>query len=190
LRAEEWLHAFDAFTGGEVDAPPDRVVALDADPDRGKLRVADSQRGLDVPIRVEAGSTLATIASESRYLVPMGLSAGDWVASFFTAAVRAEPGRLSRSACGRRMLERPRHLPDLVQRSNQLRGLRSPYCVRDADGVPRCSAAGCPREGCARTRCVKEDTEVTCDCAGDWICAGGRSWCRGSAREGFSCVEP
>jgi hypothetical protein len=63
-------------------------------------------------------------------------------------------------------------------------------CVLGAGGTPRCSFAGCPRDGCYMAGCAIQDVEVTCECAGDRICAGGSSWCRGSEAEGFRCVEP
>ena len=51
--AEKRLHPLHSLTGAEVDAPPDRIVALDADPNRRQLGIADLQRCLDVSIRVD-----------------------------------------------------------------------------------------------------------------------------------------
>ncbi len=63
-------------------------------------------------------------------------------------------------------------------------------CVVGTDGLPRCSRAGCPDEGCTLTSCIPTGEEVTCDCAGHRICAGGREWCQGSPTEGFRCSSP
>ena len=65
-------------------------------------------------------------------------------------------------------------------------------CITDADGKHHCVSLACSNQACgAPYSCSTDRTkEVTCDCAADQICAGGRAWCRGSFAEGFSCAAP
>lgn len=75
------------------------------------------------------------------------------------------------------------------------------YCgsVSRCESVPSCSA--CEADGSA---CVVDDSGVahcvswvpgcqetaSCGCGGDALCAGGASYCKGTAASGFSCSPP
>jgi hypothetical protein len=72
-------------------------------------------------------------------------------------------------------------------------------CVRNGcAGVPACNTCTggeiCVVVGsgfsCSAPYVPDCSGEPTCDCAGDAICAGGSSWCRGSPEVGFSCQAP
>lgn len=49
-------------------------------------------------------------------------------------------------------------------------------CVFDGAGSAHCTSAPC--------------SPATCECAGDSLCAGGKSWCKGSSSAGFRCEKP
>jgi hypothetical protein len=65
-------------------------------------------------------------------------------------------------------------------------------CIVTPDGKSHCSDTGCRYENCPSTfACgIREDIDVTCDCAGAEICAGGAQWCHQLEPSNFSCTAP
>lgn len=63
------------------------------------------------------------------------------------------------------------------------------------ESVSSCAACGsgqaCVLDGAGRAHCSSATcSPTTCECAGDSLCAGGKSWCKGSAAGGFRCEQP